>query len=200
MKPLSPSAERICVIAITHFAERGYDASSLNDIAVAAGMRKPSLYAHFASKDALFDAAWSMALASEQIYVESCFSEMADDETAGKRYTQLLCQRYQESPSLRFLLRTAFFPPVELRPIVSVGFEAYLERMSELFSASLVKSYPLLPGTEVAMFKDAYIAVIDSLHVELIYGNPQVFERRLSALWRMLGDSLKLATGEVGHG
>ena len=51
MKPLTPSASNICAVAVEHFADHGYDASSLNEIAVRAGMRKASLYAHFVSKD-----------------------------------------------------------------------------------------------------------------------------------------------------
>ena len=39
MKPLTLSAHNICAVAVEHFAAHGYDASSLNEIAVGAGMR-----------------------------------------------------------------------------------------------------------------------------------------------------------------
>ncbi|MFS7182858.1 TetR/AcrR family transcriptional regulator [Serratia proteamaculans] len=51
---LTSAAERIAQLALEQFAEHGYDAASLNDIAVRAGIKKASLYAHFASKDALY--------------------------------------------------------------------------------------------------------------------------------------------------
>lgn len=57
------------------FAEHGYDASSLNEIATLAGMRKASLYAHFASKDALFVQVFQRALVEETAYVELGFQQ-----------------------------------------------------------------------------------------------------------------------------
>ena len=69
MKPLSLSASNICAIAVEHFADHGYDASSLNEIAVRAGMRKASLYAHFVSKDALFLTVFGIALDHEHRYI-----------------------------------------------------------------------------------------------------------------------------------
>ncbi|MGE1153958.1 TetR/AcrR family transcriptional regulator [Pseudomonas kitaguniensis] len=201
MKVLSPSAGRICHIALVHFAERGYDASSLNDIAVSAGMRKPSLYAHFKSKDDLFGAVLELALATERQYIEDVFAvKPTKSDGPNKLYTDSLSNRYESSAALRFLLRTAFFPPSELKKSVTSGFEDYLDRMRELFGAGLKVKYPNLSVDDLSMFQDAYIGVIDSLHVELIYGNEETYRRRLAALWRLLRDSLALASGKVTHG
>lgn len=41
-------------VALRLFADRGYHATSMNDIAVEAGVTKPVLYQHFASKRQLF--------------------------------------------------------------------------------------------------------------------------------------------------
>ena len=113
MRTLTPSAQKICAIAVEQFAERGYDVASLNDIAAAAGMRKPSLYAHFSSKEDLFEAAFERAVEAERLYVEQCFAQ-CDDALPGAGYAHCLGERYQQSAHLRFLLRTAFFPPAAL--------------------------------------------------------------------------------------
>ncbi len=42
--------------ALELFSERGYDAVSVGDIAAATGIKAPSLYNHFKSKQAIFDA------------------------------------------------------------------------------------------------------------------------------------------------
>jgi AcrR family transcriptional regulator len=51
MSPLGPRTAQIVQTAAELFAERGYDATSLQDIADAAGIRKSSLYAHVAHKE-----------------------------------------------------------------------------------------------------------------------------------------------------
>ena len=43
----------ICIIAAHTFVERGYDATSVNDIAAAIGITKAGLYHYYDSKEAL---------------------------------------------------------------------------------------------------------------------------------------------------
>lgn len=191
MRVLSPSAEKICLVAVEQFAESGYDAASLNDIAVAVGMRKPSLYAHFSGKVDLFEAVFERAIEAERLYVEGCFA--ADDGLPGALYAQQLSERFLASAHLRFLLRAAFFPPADLRPLVSSGFEGYLARMGEVFGKALERQFPQLDGGRRELFVDAYLGVVDSLIVELIYAGQAAYERRLRAMWTIFAASLEAA-------
>lgn len=49
--------------ALAEFSERGYAATTMDDIARRSGLSKGGLYAHFASKDAIFEAMLHRALA-----------------------------------------------------------------------------------------------------------------------------------------
>jgi AcrR family transcriptional regulator len=49
----TPTKRRILLAGLKLFAERGYHATSIRDIAAGAGVQSASLYSHFASKEAI---------------------------------------------------------------------------------------------------------------------------------------------------
>lgn len=195
-KNLTPAAERIVQLALQHFADRGYDASSLNDIAGSAGIKKASLYAHFTGKDELYTAVLNLALQSERDYVDAQFSEEQAGQVPGERYVVNLQRRYAESSALRFLLRAAFYPPAPIERDVKSGFEHYLADIRKRFNLSLDQTSPAITSQHADLLCEVYLALIDSLHVELIYGNEAAYSRRLDALCHLISFSgLSLVEG-----
>ncbi|MBA2930231.1 helix-turn-helix transcriptional regulator [Pseudomonas sp. CCUG 57209] len=193
MKALSLSASNICAVAVEHFADHGYDASSLNDIAVGAGMRKASLYAHFVSKDALFQTVFQIALDHEHHSIAGCFQDEAGyTGMPGYLHLERLIGRYEGSAHLRFLLRTAYFPPARIRSVITAGFEGYLACIREGFQHAARNRYSRVEPEALEVFCDAYLGIVDSLHVELIYSTAQGYVKRLAALSRVFGDSLSM--------
>ncbi|MCL7713838.1 TetR/AcrR family transcriptional regulator [Stenotrophomonas mori] len=194
----SPTIDRICAAAVAHFAERGYDGSSLNDIAEAVGIRKASLYAHFAGKDALFLDVFDEALDIETAFARRCFADERAGAQPGSGYCRRLSRRYAESAHLGFLLRTAYVPPQALVAQIDLGYERYLAALLESF-VQRIEQAPETAGRLAAgdrrLYGQAYLAIVDSLHVKLVYTNGRQVSGRLKAMQRLLADSLQRTLG-----
>ncbi|MFJ2618860.1 TetR/AcrR family transcriptional regulator [Glutamicibacter sp. NPDC087344] len=181
---LSRSALKICEVAVKHFAQFGYDASSLAAIAEAAGMRKPSLYAHFAGKDALFLQVLEIALTQEKQVIRTTLVPSAQHlELPGFVYLDGLEQRYADSSNFRFLLRTVYAPPVALREEIITKFHGYESELRQFFAAGMG---PSVSENHAKLLTEAFLGVVDSLQVELIYNAPQTYRARKEAMCQML--------------
>jgi len=115
--------EKIKKIALTLFADNGYDATSMEKIATGVGIKKSSLYAFITSKEALFweiyeDLEGQYHTCMEQLLVDS--ESMVPTERLHYLFKQYLIFYHnssnQEGPAARmFWIRVMFFPPVALK-------------------------------------------------------------------------------------
>ena len=201
MPPIS-TAERIVAAAVSHFADHGYDASSLAQIAEAVGIRKASLYSHFTGKDEIFLRAFSEALETECQLARSCFANEPGNALPGLNYCNSLIKRFAASEQLQFLLRTGYMPPVALAEQINAGHEAYLAQLLDDFVQVLgvwAGSRWQLSQTEIDLYAEAYLGVVDSLQVKLVYTDAQQAQLRLAALYRLLEDALAQRMGRGSH-
>jgi len=103
-----PRKEEILDVATRLFAERGYEGTSMNDVAERVGMRKASLFYHFATKDALYEAVLDRLVASLQSALEAIYVSSGTYEARLDAITETLVTVLSSHPyAARLLLREA---------------------------------------------------------------------------------------------
>ncbi|MCB1701715.1 MAG: TetR/AcrR family transcriptional regulator [Pseudomonadales bacterium] len=100
------TAERILDAAENLFAEKGYSATSLGDVADRVGIRSPSLYNHFKNKEALYEAVLERLLTD--------FSAPLDELGKGAvtyervfQWLETIVRQHHANPNLARLLQHA---------------------------------------------------------------------------------------------
>lgn len=182
-----PTAERIRGAALDLFAFQGYEATTLAQIAEAVGIRKPSLYNHIASKEALFlslvDAVEDAFFAVHDTSIARHTDEPVEDrlralveDLSGFIFTESNGAFYK-----RFLL----FPPesldAEIRAI-NARSEARIDRDLRQLHAQGRDEYGWRRRDE-RRFLDAFYCFMDGLYSERFIYSQDEYERRLRSVW-----------------
>lgn len=106
------TAARILDAAEELFAERGYHGTTLRDVADRVGLRIPSLYNHFASKDALYAAVLARGIGP----VVALLTELAEAPEAERNDSRRVVE-----PVMRLLSERPHLPRLVLHETLSGG-------------------------------------------------------------------------------
>jgi TetR/AcrR family transcriptional regulator len=126
------TADRILDVAEAQFARRGYDGTSLGDIALGVRVKVPSLYKHFAGKKALYAAVLERLL---DPYLELLHRVLTvpDDADAAEHNVEAVVTHYLETPNLaRLVQHAALAGGAPLRVLVDRWYAPLFARAAEL--------------------------------------------------------------------
>jgi TetR/AcrR family transcriptional regulator len=108
----SPAALQIARAAARLFAEKGYEATSVREIVMAAGVAKPTLYYYFQSKEGLAHALITGSLIVLGSTLEQIVSHVADPVDCLEQVIEAHYNFCREDPDrVRFIYALLFGPP-----------------------------------------------------------------------------------------
>ncbi|MCK2016384.1 TetR/AcrR family transcriptional regulator [Peribacillus frigoritolerans] len=184
--------------ALKYFTIHGYEGASLSQIAEEVGMKKQSIYAHFKGKDDLFlqvlRDAKETELSSKLQYFRKVDSKKPEKDLYG--FLQLVIDLFQKNEHIKFWLRMSFFPPAHLEKEIGqevIDIEEKVQAILECKFHDWINA-KLIVEDEAITPTYAFLGVVDSILLELVYGNDEKrLNDKLSASWKVFwrGISLK---------
>ncbi|MBY0149218.1 TetR/AcrR family transcriptional regulator [Neobacillus niacini] len=192
------TSDQIKEVSLKHFAQNGYEGASLADIAKDVGIKKQSIYTHFKGKDELFLQicmdTFENELSSVVLFIDRNSALAINDFL----YNFLVhcIERYEKYDSTKFMIRTAFYPPMHLNEQVMKYVYEYLDKVEELFLPMIERA---ISNGEISSAvghnraTTAFMGVLDGIFVEMLYGGPDRLQKRLDASWYVLWRGLSMS-------
>lgn len=154
--------QQILEAAADLYATRGYDATSMRDVASAVGLLSGSLYYHFASKEDLYVAVEDASVLKVFNAVQAAIAEPRDPWDRFEAAAVAHCETLLDPSGLR----------VRLAPIIPPGLERSVrDRLTgerdrfERMMATVIAALPLAPDIDRHIFQKHYLSAMNSVGV-----------------------------------
>ncbi len=184
----SPMIERIERAALPLFARKGFEGTSLSKIAEGVGIKKPSLYAHFDSKEDLFFAILQKVNRDYREFLRVQGDKYFNMTTEQQLYGLLKDHStYLENEDLGLLFkRFMLFPPLVLKDTFNEQFIKSEEALTDVLKKIVNegKQRGDIQGQQDEVI-DAYICLLDGTFEQLFYYSEVEHEERLQNAWRI---------------
>ncbi|SEN58703.1 TetR/AcrR family transcriptional regulator [Paenibacillus sp. OV219] len=195
------TANRIKHAALTLFAESGYEGVSLSEIAKSVGIKTPSIYAHFESKEQLLLELIDDAIREEHAKFMQMLAETTDHPPMDRLNAAFIFYTDLDhiSQGQSFLKRTLLVPPRHLEERLGQDFIAYenqvSEHLMELLNRSVLSVGGFHPESEqTERLLALFYALIDGLLVEYKLYDSALYRRRQALIWDCLRESVERTT------
>ncbi|AQY50416.1 putative transcriptional regulator, TetR/AcrR family protein [Listeria weihenstephanensis FSL R9-0317] len=170
--------------ALPLFAEQGYEGTALSEIAKAVGIKTPSIYAHFASKEALFMEIYRDVMKHELVMLDEVVKETHSTVREALHAFFYKVTDFNVDPQVkRFFQRAIFFPPQALAKQMREEMTTYEALTSQSIGAILVQT---LDKAQQENWIYVFYCLLDGLSLEHEIYSKEDFEKRRDAAWSAL--------------
>ncbi|KHE66948.1 TetR/AcrR family transcriptional regulator [Halobacillus sp. BBL2006] len=187
--------QKILDESLTLFANHGYENTTLANIAEAVGIKKPSLYNHFESKEAIFLNVLEDVAKIEMDYLASQ-ADLSADHTIYERLHHIYrsyLNHMADSTEGMFFKRVTFFPPEEFSEQIKEVFLMVERNMTAIILPVIEKGIKekVLRPLSTDTLTSAFYTLIDGLFLEENFYDKSVFEQRQQASWNIFWLGIK---------
>ncbi len=183
------TADKIKLVAMVLFGRKGYEETSLVDIATGVGIKKPSIYNHFPSKEAIFIAVLNDVLDRELHGLETFMKDTSDlsVEEKLKHVFQQFCEVFGTTNEGLFWKRAIFFPPEPFKEEIKDKFMNFEKKTDELLSVLFEEgiSQQKIRKLSLDILLASFYCFVDGLFVEHHYYEPEELKFRMEASWEI---------------
>lgn len=177
---------KIKQVSLSLFAHKGYEGTSLADIAKEVGIKKPSIYSHFKGKDDLFLSIFKEVIEKENLFIKSHTLKIEKLSVQDNLYTILkhFCELEDIDETL-FFKRTLFFPPENLKTEIKQLIISHENLLRDLLMTIFTKGIKenTIKQKDISVLLSSYICLIDGLIVEKqIYTNKE-YKEKINEVW-----------------
>lgn len=193
--------EKIKAVSMIHFARFGYEGASIHQIAKEVGIKTPSLYNHFQSKEELFlsifeEVNWKIIGQTKDI-----IERIEYDSTYDKLYNVLngMLEFYVQNETMTlFLKRNMLFPPDSLKEKLSMKFleaEALLSGVVTSIFTDGIKAGIIRP-TNIETLLATYYCILDGMFMQINYYGADEAKARFKHVWETISRSIFIQENE----
>lgn len=190
------TSEGIKKAALALFAEKGYEETSLGEIAREVGIKTPSIYAHFASKEEIF---WCLVEEQTSLYVEHLertFARLADEEIEAQLYTilrEMTAFVVQNSETASLYKRIWMHPPIQfkqrIRTVVGEIDRLICQRLGTVLGRGVEQG--VIREQNLEELTQAFLCLVDGYTFGLMFYEDDSYPDKLDGIWRVFWNGLK---------
>ncbi|UII54579.1 TetR/AcrR family transcriptional regulator [Cytobacillus spongiae] len=174
--------ENILKQALFLFSTKGYEETSLKDIAMRVNIKAPSIYAYFSSKEELFEHVTNHVMEDYLIFVQSQSSLLKDLSIEDQLYVLMekLNKYFYEHDLGLFIKRYGMVPPERFKDFMLQKYGEMEQEIRKLLNLILEPTDHLIDKEIIAT---SFLCMLDGMIFYLVNLSEEEYERRLEESW-----------------
>ncbi len=187
-KESGSTRERIRGAAAALFAQRGYSGASMAEIALRVGIRKPSLYNHYSSKEELFMDLLHSGLRQWRALSSGVLAEAGQHEERLRLHLHHLLAFAAKNPDTMAICRLAVVQiggeyGERLADVLSAHREEYQDRLEDFFARATEAGEVVAEKPRVLML--SWLVFLEGLLTRQLLALDEHCQPHLEQLWRL---------------